>query len=183
MGEYQSMSRTLRCFLMAGFTLGCGTESAEPDEVMTTVSDTTSTSSGSGSGETSGSTSTTDDPDPSTGVGTTEEEGDASADDTGGEGWMPYQACMMGECPEEADECHVYVAHVAVHYCTVFCDEDDDCPAPSGGAAEAVCDPYLTQNYCALDCSGGKTCPAGMGCFDVTLVDQSMVMRCGWVDE
>jgi hypothetical protein len=159
--------------------------SGDPSEDATATSPTSvaATETSSTSAETTGEpqpestteSSTTSD------VETTTEEGDD--DTTSDDGYTPYQACIMGECPEEADECHTYVAHVPVHYCTVFCESAAECPASPGGLAEPQCDPYLTYGYCALDCSAGKSCPMGMGCFDVTLVDQTEVRRCGWVDE
>ena len=134
-------------------------------------SETTDTSEPQPGGESGSSTSPVDEGE------TTDETADETSDE---DGYTPYQACVRNECPEEADECHVYVAHVPVHYCTVFCDDDSECPPAPSGQTEPRCDPYLSSGYCALDCSAAA-CPAGMGCFDVTLVDQTTVQRCGWV--
>jgi hypothetical protein len=169
---------TTTTFLLAGLVLGC---TGDEDGGESTVADPATTDTGTAETTTT-STSTTGEPDDTSSeassIGPTEEGGE----DTGDDGWMPYEACVRGECPEEADECHVYVAHVPVHYCTTFCEDDGDCPPSPGGQAVPICDAYLTYDYCALDCEG-KPCPSGMGCFEVTLVDESVVRRCGWVDE
>lgn len=181
--EASIVSKTIVTVVLAGLVLGC---TGDENGGESTVADPATTDTGSAQTSTTSTTSTStsgepEDPDTSSeasSVGSTEE-GD---EDTGDDGWMPYEACVRGECAEEADECHVYVAHVPVHYCTVFCEDDGDCPPSPGGRAVPTCDAYLTYDYCALDCEG-KPCPNGMGCFEVTLVDESVVRRCGWVDE
>jgi hypothetical protein len=171
------ISPKTRHVVLTLLVVGCGTGPAEPDPMLDEP-ETTDT----GSAQTSSTSADEPEPEPeSSSEGTTEAPGETS--DETGEGWVPYQACgERNECPEEADECHVYVAHVPVRYCTVHCEDDSDCPAPSSGQAVPRCDPYLMHSYCALDCESAF-CPSGMGCWDVTLVDDTEVKRCGWVDE
>lgn len=172
------MPTTTRALVLFSFVTACSTDAPDPgpgfDDDGTTAAPAQETTS-----------STTDEPEPEPEPETSSEETTAdpteAADDTG-DGWVPYQACgPRSECPDEADECHVYVAHVPVRYCTVHCEDERDCPPPPSGETVPRCDPYLGYDYCALDCEDAF-CPSGMGCFDVTLVDDTEVKRCGWVD-
>jgi hypothetical protein len=174
------MSRVLPLTLACLFVSGCADDPTETETGSNELE--TSTSAAQTTDET---TDEPEPPEPDTSSGadsSSDGSEETNGEETGEEGWVPYQACDDQECPEEADECHVYVAHVPVHYCTVFCEDDHECPAPPSGQSEPRCDEYLTYSYCALDCADAF-CPSGMGCFDVTLVDGTMVKRCGWVDE
>jgi hypothetical protein len=60
--------------------------------------------------------------------------------------------------------------------CSQTCVDDQDCPAPDGGTATAVC-AGPDDDQCVLDCGGNARCPAGMSC---EAVGGGNVRRCVW---
>lgn len=122
-----------------------------------------------------GTGSTSLDPDSSTGPVSPES---SSSSDTGGEA-PSYPPCMLdGDpvCPRPYEECYDFLAPDYTA-CTLPCEQDDECPQPATGEAQAMC-AGQNQDQCVLDCSDGATCPDGMECQEVG--GGGMFERCLW---
>lgn len=124
-----------------------------------------------------GATTTSDST--TTGGGTTTTGGSSGSESSSGGVTPPsYPPCMPGSdpvCPDPYTECYPH-AEPDHSFCTYDCQDDGDCPEPSGGTAVSICAPMISQ--CALDCAGGATCPAGMDCIQVG--PANMYDRCAW---
>ncbi len=69
-----------------------------------------------------------------------------------------YEPC------ESDDDCDFDLScNTIVGYCTPYCFEDEDCPAPLDGNGSPGCAPAF-KNTCLLSCANGLTCPVGYSC-------------------
>jgi hypothetical protein len=135
---------------------------------------TTADSSGTTDGSESGSESGTE---------SGSESGSSGSDSsTGTNPDAPYGECDLSDpknptCATEGDECNLLFMGDGQNWCSIPCDVDMDCPAPSTGDAVAQCSMFY--EHCALSCDDGMggqlTCPDGMDC-----VPSGMFQRCTW---
>jgi hypothetical protein len=132
---------------MSDTTTMTTTTATTTDTTETTVADSSGTSGGGSSG---GGSSGSD------------------SGSTGGAGNGVYDPCAANDpqCPE-GTMCQ-QVAQGDYNFCTIPCDTEDDCPAPSSGDAPVNCGaPPMQQTRCQLACTMGETCPDGMECVEV----------------
>jgi hypothetical protein len=66
-------------------------------------------------------------------------------------------------------------------YCTTSCEEDTECPLPSGAVANPVCG---WTGACEFDCAvAGEKCPGtGMSCRDIDNLPLTETLRCIYLD-
>jgi hypothetical protein len=72
-----------------------------------------------------------------------------------------YGQCEQGECSGD-QECTT-VTNGTGTYCSIECEETEDCPEPTSGTAERRCS--TVDGMCRLNCASGD-CPDGMECFE-----------------
>lgn len=60
--------------------------------------------------------------------------------------------------------------------CSIDCDVDADCPAPTSGTADASC--LWPGGYCFLTCDNGELCPEGMYCVNHLEYEHFV---CAWI--
>jgi hypothetical protein len=144
--------------------------------LATTTTTTTTVGDSTGSDPTTGEPpgSTSPPPDPTT---TGDPPGDESSSSSGGPATGAYPPCTSDDppCPPPYDQCYDFLLP-DFHVCSQTCVDDQDCPAPDGGTATAVC-AGPDDDQCVLDCGGNARCPAGMSC---EAVGGGNVRRCVW---
>ncbi len=88
---------------------------------------------------------------------------DASEPDAGPDAGptQVYGKCVQGECSGE-QEC-VTVIDGDGTYCSIECEETQQCPRRPGGTVTRRCS--SADNMCRLNCAGDTECPSGMECF------------------
>lgn len=130
-------------------TADTGSESAE----VTTDPDGTTT------GETTSSTTT-----------------GASSSSTGEPVAEDYPACTADdECSDPYTLCWPPENVATPNFCTLECEDADDCPIPSTGTATPVCEGPPGTDVCVLNCADAE-CPDGMTCVDI--FNNGAFLRC-----
>ncbi len=71
-----------------------------------------------------------------------------------------YGQCEQGECSGD-QECTVVIGGTGT-YCSIECEETEQCPEPTSGTAVKRCS--TRDGMCRLNCASGD-CPDGMECF------------------